>query len=61
MKFLIASTYLHLIDSIIISRQFKNEYFLFFIGKENEFLSYIKRFFSRTILLEEKKKVLDKK
>ena len=55
MKFLIASTYLHLIDSIIISKQFKNEYFLFFIGRENEFLSYIKKLFSRTILLEEKK------
>ena len=61
MKILIASTNLHLINSIIISKQFKDDYQLFFIGKKSDFLEFSKKFFRDVILFEEDKSSLFKK
>ena len=41
-KVLIASTYLHLIDSLIIQKQFNNSFHLVFIGKKNKIFDVIK-------------------
>jgi hypothetical protein len=54
-KVLIASTYLHLIDSLIIQKQFNNSFHLVFIGKKNTIFDLIKNEFKSYLFLEEKK------
>ena len=54
-KILIASTNLHLIDSIILNNQFNTNFHLVYIGKENILFNHIKYNFSSFLYLEENK------
>jgi len=54
-KILIASTSLHLIDSLIIKNQFKDEFYIVYIGKQNGFFDLIKNDFAGYLHLEERK------
>ena len=54
-KVLIASTNLHLIDSLIIKNQFNDNFHLVFIGKKNIFYENIKKEFKSYLYLEENK------
>jgi len=54
-KVLIASTNLHLIDSLIIKNQFNDNFHLVFIGKKNSFYKNIKTEFKSYLYLEENK------
>ena len=54
-KVLIASTNLHLIDSLIIKNQFNDNFYLVFMGKKNLLFENIKTEFKNYLYLEENK------
>ena len=55
MKVIVASTSLHLINALILKYQFKEKFFLVYIGKENYIFNKIKKEFEYLHLNEEKK------
>ena len=59
-KVFIASTYLHIIDSIIISKMYNDKFTLFFIGQNNDFVTFCNKFFDIHLFTENKSSLKSK-
>ncbi|QCT93895.1 hypothetical protein FE773_01470 [Caminibacter mediatlanticus TB-2] len=55
MKIIIASTSFHLINALILKHQLNEEFFLIYIGKENEVFNKVKTYFVDSLILIEDK------